>query len=448
MRGKKITNVVALLVGFLGSVASAQDYSLISAKLDSLEARLYRLEAKLQPVVEPMSEQNDNGQPEIGIEAEKTTFKTARYGESEASMPISVLGSGQGQLVSALEQPGTELRATDGSQPMDQSLAAGVTMKGIENIGPESGAPEKGFEIEGITLSGLFDVVDRLPQDGQAENQGFALGQLELDVESALSPYLNIAGALAYDGEAIGVGAAYVDLHLTDMWVSHPVHSQVINHTGILVGQFDVPFGADYKRVASPDRELVSSPLAVQATSDSWNDLGVLFYGGSNTWEGNVYLVNGDRGNLAYGTRFTASPREMVSLGVSYASVIDDENQIRAKYQGGDITFRLEPIKIMAEYMEKKDSVSLNQFDISGYYTEAKFGFSQWLKKDIYLVGGYSEVKTEEITTGLKTAVNRITMGAGYNIIENASLRVEYLIDNGDNVNNQNMATAQMVVSF
>ena len=487
MRDIRITNVVVLLIVFLGSVAGGQDYSSIFAKIDSLEARLHQLEMKLQPAGQPKPGTIENGPPAIEaeieilrkemadprqsmmteqeldliksetveqpIQAEKTIIETTKHGENEVSMPGSASPGGQDQLILALEQLRSELRSAVGSKPMGQSPTAetepvGASTKGIENIQPESTAPEKGFEIEGIALSGLFDVVHRLPQDRQAENRGFALGQLELDVESALSPYLSIAGALAYDGEAIGVGAAYVDLHWMDEWVSHPVHAQAIDHSGVLIGQFDVPFGADYKRVASPDRELVTPPLAVQSTVDGWNDLGVVFYGGSSAWEGHVYFVNGNRENLAYGTRLTISLPGFVELGGSYASVMDDSNQVRARLQGGDITFQIEPVKVIAEYMAKKDSIGLNQSDITGYYAEARLGFSQWLKKDLYLVGGYSEVKAKEVATGLETDLNRITIGAGYNIIENASLRVEYLIDNGDNIDNQNMATAQMVVSF
>ena len=307
---------------------------------------------------------------------------------------------------------------------------------------------DEGLNIGQLEISGFFDILYLIPEDAEAE-MGFALGQLEINIESSVSPYISASGALAYGDGVMEVGAAFVDLHWMGAEITHPVHSEAVDHSGLIIGQFDVPFGADYQIIASPDRALITPPLAVEHTIDGWNDLGLIMYGGHEKWEAQGFLVNGDQDNMAYGGRLTVNFSEYFNVGGSYATVLDRDNNPQVNFFGGDITVNYEPFEVTAEYLVKQDSVQVNQWDMTGYYVEAKIGLSNWFNKDVYAIGGYSEVQTKHTDIiEITEKINRITAGIGYNITDNASARFEYMADDGDNIEKQYMAIAQFVVAF
>jgi len=467
-----------ILFGAWGtSIVNAQGFAALLEKIDNLEARIANLEkagggeldltsyeeqfAKLESQLADLP----RTLPDIsGLEARLAGLEQAKP-ESEIDPRLEFIENSIIELsmkVKAMEDGQVSASATGQSSDTDSQLAASVReltseLKNAFTHSEEAPSPiesgeesqdDESLSLGNIELAGFFDLVYLMP-DNNEDEQGFALNQMEIDIESAFSPFITIAGAIAYGGEAFEVGAAYADLHWMGESVSHPVHSTTFEHSGLMIGQFDVPFGADFERIASPDRSLFSAPLAVSETVDGWNDLGLNLYGGHDLWDAQMYFVNGDQENMAYGGRLTFSLSEYLRVGGSSASILNSEDKPQANFFGGDIVLSYDPIEVTAEYILKQDELQADKVDIAGYYAEGKLGLGTWLKKDIYVVGGYSAVehKTVEVPQ-VNTRLNRATFGAGFNINDNASMRFEYLINGGDDIEDANLAIGQFVVSF
>lgn len=485
---------IMLIVTVTVPTAKAQGFSALLDKIDVLEARLDSVRNQMAGVNKKAPDLSSYESRLSGIEQELNLLKgnqdldfiensivelSLKVKQLENSGDVNAGSSNQdaerlhnltlvlrAALAEAETGQGNEIEnhyvsamAEDGNSAEDQGLRDEVGSLRAElntflaereaepqmALGEES---EGSISLSNIDLTGFFDLVYLNPQNSE-EDKGFAINQMEVDIESKFSPYLTIAGAIAYGDEAFEIGAAYADLHWMGEIESHPIHSQIFDHSGLLIGQFDVPFGADFEKIASPDRPLVTSPLAVTETVDGWNDVGLNLYGGQELWEAQTYFVNGDQDNMAYGGRLMFMVSEFLRIGGSSASILNSEDQPQANFFGGDAVFSYEPIEIMGEYILKQDDLQADQINISGYYVEGKIGLATWLNKDFYFIGGYSAVEHKDVVASQITAkLNRATLGAGFNINNNASMRFEYLINGGDDIEDANLAVGQFVVSF
>ncbi len=468
---------VALFVAWVTSIANAQGYAAILEKIDNLEAKINQLEGKISSAGDqsgiPKFESRLSGLEKRIISLSENKADLAKINTRLANLENRTEGSPPSTDLNQIEELVADLTArvselenniamvneSENNNIQNQEsgddisgLKAEVNTFSIEHENepqPEAEMTgESSISLENIELSGFFDLIYSNPQNSK-EDKGFAINQMEVDIESQFSPFITIAGAIAYGGEAFEIGAAYADLHWMGDLGSHPIQSQVFDHSGLLVGQFDIPFGADYEKIASPDRPLVSAPLAVEETIDGWNDVGLNLYGGQELWEAQAYFVNGDQDNMAYGGRLTLMVSEFLRIGGSSASILNGDDQPQANFFGGDAVFSYEPVEITGEYILKQDDLQAEQINISGYYVEGKIGLATWLKKDFYLVGGYSAVEHKDIETSQITAqLNRATVGAGFNLNDNASMRFEYLLNGGDDIEDANLAIGQFLVSF
>lgn len=141
---------------------------------------------------------------------------------------------------------------------------------------------------------GFADVLHTQVQNNP-EQSGFGFGQVEIDVEAPVSPGISFEAAVAFDPESndFGVGAFFVDFDVFDYDVTHHESPSGIDHTGIVVGQFDVPFGIDWQVYPSVDRKLVSAPMAAVRTHGLWNDIGIKAYTAQQWFNVAVFAVNG-----------------------------------------------------------------------------------------------------------------------------------------------------------
>jgi hypothetical protein len=107
----------------------------------------------------------------------------------------------------------------------------------------------------------------------ETDGRTFDVGQAEVDMEGELTDRLAMSLAIAYDEGSFGIGALTVDY---SAWFADESRPPMLGIENVTVGggQFDVPFGIDYHVYPSIDRKLVSSPLIVENTHDSWNDYG------------------------------------------------------------------------------------------------------------------------------------------------------------------------------
>lgn len=108
-----------------------------------------------------------------------------------------------------------------------------------------------------VDLSGFFDVEYKQSLNQETINN-FEFGQFEIGLERSVSPKLNFEGAIAFNSETenFELGCAFVEYEITSSETQNFL-SNMFENFSVMAGQFDVPFGIDYKCIASPDRKMV-----------------------------------------------------------------------------------------------------------------------------------------------------------------------------------------------
>ena len=294
-----------------------------------------------------------------------------------------------------------------------------------------------------LEVSGFVDV---LGQGQQGENTTFGMGAFEIDFASEFSPRVSFEGAVVVEGGEVGLGQTLVDFKLLNE-----------DRLGVQVGLLDMPFGIDYQVFATPDRKLVTPPLVTELMMDGgWGDVGVNLHGSAPRLNCNVYVVNGmgedggvpvnqlaDNNNAkTVGGRIGVLPTEGLELGFSYVQgpYLDGAADEALSRIGGDIQFAYERLQIKGEFVRGEEEVpGGTDNEHQGYYIQL---LGEATEK-VYAVTrfGYWKPKGGD-------RVTRITIGLGYDLIENISLRGEYQInDETPNVDN-NLFSVQAVLSF
>lgn len=293
-----------------------------------------------------------------------------------------------------------------------------------------------------LGISGFVDVslINR-----QGGNTSFGMGAFELDFESEIAKNRVFTGAIVVEGGAVGLGQTLADFKLKNE-----------DKLGLQIGLLDMPFGIDYTVFATPDRKLITPPLTTELImAGGWGDTGVNLYGKADKFNYCVYVVNGmgeaagapanqDADNndaKTFGTHISV-PLTDIELGVSYmqgAYLDNNESNILAR-AGIDIQYRRNALYIKGEFINAKESLpGANDNNHSGYYAHVQYDIND----KVYEILRYGSWKPEN-----GDAVTRITIGAGYKLEKNMSIKGEYqLNDETPNIDNNQLAV-QLVTSF
>ena len=285
----------------------------------------------------------------------------------------------------------------------------------------------------------------------QDERDGstFDIGQAEVDLESELTDRFAIVLAIAYDEGSFAIGAFTADYNVWSASESTPLILGIENVT-IGGGQYDVPFGIDYHVYPSIDRKLISSPLVVENTHDSWNDLGG-YASAEATW-GNVtaFVANGfchertdpageelaTHNDLAIGGRLGLTPHESVELGGSVARIHGLDQSHDMLLAGADIQLAVANFEIKGEYIAHRfGSSESNDFTNDGYYIQGVYSIGDW-----NLVGRYGEFRPNQRSH----EIARTSAGIGRSINDIIELRFEYQANNAA----QDVAVFQVAFGF
>lgn len=299
-----------------------------------------------------------------------------------------------------------------------------------------------------IEISGFFDVVSEYSAVA-FKNGNYSLGQAEIDLTRKLGERMEAAVAVCYDNETgnFGIGAATLDLHLFGSQEGHLKRLGNIEHSGIIAGQFDIPFGLEWHDYCSISRKLISTPSAVDATHHGWNDLGVQIY---STWRyGNIslYAVNGFESQVestwmefnlatgqyeevveiinttpdnAYGGRVGVSPVAPIEFGFSYAVGINRSDRQEMILWGADFALEVARIHARAEYISHGKNRSISPETNKGYYLQG------WYSLGVPFIalrfGGISLDRDN-------FWYEHISLGAGCAVGKKAEARAEYRIN-------------------
>ena len=286
-----------------------------------------------------------------------------------------------------------------------------------------------------LQISGFGDLLAIFQEENDGEM--FNIGQVEVDLESELTDKFSMALAIAYDEGNFTIGAFTADYNIWSAGETTPLFLGIDDVT-IGGGQFDVPFGIDYHVYPSIDRKLVSSPLVVESTHDSWTD-----YGGYATADaswGNItaFVVNGfchegtdpeaedfeTHNDLAIGGRLGLVPHEMIEIGGSAAQVngLDGTNDMLLA--GVDIQLSAGNFELKGEYIAHQFKSDVDpEFTNDGYYIQSLYNIG-----NLYLVGRYDEFRPNQKSEDKL----RISSGIGYSVNEIVNLRLEYQIHESD----------------
>ena len=298
-----------------------------------------------------------------------------------------------------------------------------------------------------VEWSGFFDI---LYTDSQEKGDGtFGYGQFEVDLAVSPSECISAEGALAYNADEgfFELGAGFLDFHLFGSEEGHRVRGGAFTHSGLIVGQFDVPFGIDYRVIPSIDRKLVTPPLVNQMTIDSWNDWGIQLYGATDRANVVLFGVNGSAGGQAIGGRIGVTPTEQIEVGGSYAFDMNGDGEVASTVLGIDLGASWNALSVKGEYtMAEDDKTEDASWKHAGFYVQGTYDFEEATGRPAFVVLRYGTWSPDDDAA---EDLDRLTAGLGYRIVEGVEVRCELQKNGGENDEvNDDVIALQVVVGY
>ena len=254
------------------------------------------------------------------------------------------------------------------------------------------------------------------------------VNQAEVDLEGAIAEDVTAAMALAYDPEAETFALAVLAVEM-------PLLTAGAWSAALTAGQFDIPFGIDYKVYASVDRRLVHGPLFVDYTHEGWNDLGVNFNLAARGFGADVFVINGSncgRGVVsplkfverldikrALGSRVHYGVTDGVELGLSGALFHDQENVLAMTLMGADFQAAFGALSFKGEYVTQTvDRTTPAEATNKGFYLQGMYEFGKFFGVARY--DGWSPDLEGSLSP------ERVSLGIGYVVREGLEVRLEH----------------------
>jgi len=459
-----ITVIAALLCP---PPASAGRYERLQKHVAELEARVAELESGQSALDSRLAKATPAPKEKVIAQLQ------ARIEELESRLEqLSSLEHDVDQLSTSLEE--IEAKA----QAPAPAPAMRVAALDLEDLGADSEPAPPAVEVltdeegEFLAISGFGDLVYEIQQETEGNDaETYNIGQAELDLESTFDPRFEIAAAIAFDAEGnqFGLGAFSVDFHIFGNEEDHFHSLEGVDHSGLIVGQFDIPFGIDWQLYPSIDRRLVSTPLVVENTHGGWNDLGVQGYLESGPFNAVAYFTNGFEyeeecaglcanpidleSGRAFGGRLGLKPSEAFEIGGSYSYLPSREvvaesdiNSEKMTLFGADVQIHTGDLSLRGEYIAHGVDLEYTgasatplteSMTHSGFYTQAMYEFDEY-----FLIARYDNYSPDEV--GAEDQ-RRLSAGAGWVLRQNCELRMEYQANREDS---ENLAYVQVAVGF
>jgi len=266
----------------------------------------------------------------------------------------------------------------------------------------------------------LYGVVGERNPDGRGPH----IGQMEIDIDVTTQDRGGeLVAALVYDAEAESFG-------LGQMTFEYPANTGWGAWTAA-VGLFDVPFGIDWEVYPSIDRMLITQPMAVARSHDSWNDTGLLLDASVASISAALFATNGFESertgsegevvrfepSYALGGRVGVQLHSAVGVGVSYASFFDSADRRESDLGGLDLSVDAGSLCLKGEYIRKRTGIVLSPVERErGYYVQCLYRFGA-----LYGVARYGEYDG-----ALFQSERQWSAGCGFCLPRNTVLRAEY----------------------
>ena len=313
------------------------------------------------------------------------------------------------------------------------------------------------FVVAQPELTGFFDVINT-QNFTENEYSQFQINQFELDISYAHQSRFSLGTAIAYNSETqnMELAMAYAHYNFINEEGIHPRREETTNHTGIIVGKFDIHFGLDHMSFASPDRPIVSQPLVYEKTIGVWNDIGVDFHMLHNDFSFHVWAVNGFYEGISLGGNLRYSFLPFLSAGVSQSTDFVKIDETKASITGIDILIETDIVEIKSEYLwakgvyaGKQDTLGTEEIH-GGFYLQALTQLNELISLPMFFTLRYGQwdSKEDRDSNGIIDSENRFTVGLGYQFHENISARLELLTNKIENQERCRKGTLQLVVAF
>jgi hypothetical protein len=311
-------------------------------------------------------------------------------------------------------------------------------------------------QYDGPALFGFFDagvaatLADTTTIDG-------LLGPLEVDLEGAFTDWAEFAAGIVLEREGgrveVEPAATLLDLHL-------PEGDDFLATAGVYLGNFDVPFGWDFLRYATPDRPTVSLPLTTgMGFAGGVTELGFAAYARTAFFDLDAYMlylpfeepeIEGEPATpdrWAYGARLDVIPGlDWLHVGASaiLANEGAEDNEVESARYGGHLHLEQWGLELTGEYILGSDGVT-EAVDSSGYYAEAVYRFDE-IFAPVYLFARYGAWDTD-IANG-SNELTRVASGLGYAPIEWLVFKLEYTAEGEPGDVKNDALTLDAVVAF
>jgi len=311
-------------------------------------------------------------------------------------------------------------------------------------------------EYDGPTLSGFFDVGVAATLADETTADGL-LGALEVDVTGVFSDWAEYAAGVVLEREEgrveVEPAATLLDLHL-------PGGDDFLTTAGVYFGNFDVPFGWDFFRYATPDRPTVSAPLTTDAgLAGGMTELGFAGYVRTAFFDLDAYTlylpleepeIEGgpalpDR--WAYGARLDIVPGlDWLHVGASaiLANEGTGDEEVESTRYGGHLRLEQWGLELTGEYALGSDGVD-EKVDSSGYYAEAVYRFDE-IFAPVYAFARY-DAWDPDTATG-DDELSRIAGGLGFTPLEWLVFKLEYTTEDEPGDVKNDALTLDAVVAF
>ena len=303
-------------------------------------------------------------------------------------------------------------------------------------------------------LSGFFDAGVAATLADETTTDGL-LGALEVDVTGVFADWAEYAAGIVLEREAgrveVEPAATLLDLHL-------PGGDGFLSTVGVYLGNFDVPFGWDFLRYATPDRPTVTAPLITEmGLGGGMTEMGFAAYARTTFFDLDAYTLYlpleepEDEGGAdlpdrwAYGARLDVLPG-LDWLHIGGSAILSNEagEEVESERYGAHLHLEQWGLELTGEYVLGSDGPD-EAVDSSGYYAEAVFRFDE-IFAPVYLFARYGSWDTDTATGN--DEFSRIAGGLGFAPLEWLVFKLEYKAEGEPGDVKNDAVTLDAVVAF
>ncbi len=306
-------------------------------------------------------------------------------------------------------------------------------------------------------LSGFFDGLS-IFNSSEGNTHKFMINQFEFDVSYAHESHFSVGTAVAFNNETenMELAMAFVHYSFDGGPGKHPRREETYDHSALLIGKFDMPFGLDYLSFASIDRPTITQPLVIEKTIAGWNDIGIDFHMFAGNFKFDVWAVNGFAEGIGLGgnIRYTLFP--FLEVGYSHSSDIVELEKREDWLNGVDLVLTTEIFQLKSEYLwmngvyeGEQDTLTTSNMH-KGLYFQLLTELEKWTSLPMYLTlrYGYWDAEFDRDESGIKDGQNRVTAALGYRLNENIVIRAEVVSNYIQNGDRENQGILQFAVGF